>query len=119
MPELRLPPKEEPFHGWVILELMGHRRLVGWLQERTIAGASFLQLNAPTKDGNVVTQIYSASAVYCITPTTQDVVEAMAGRNEPEPIRPYELPRMLPAVSEADDDHLEEPEDWQEDGKPF
>lgn len=32
----------EPLRGWFIVELMGHRRLAGYVTEQTIAGAGFL-----------------------------------------------------------------------------
>ena len=38
---------EEAFEGWAILELMGHRRLAGYLREQTVSGASFLRLDVP------------------------------------------------------------------------
>jgi hypothetical protein len=37
----------EPFAQWVILELLGHRRLAGFLTEQQIAGASFLRIDVP------------------------------------------------------------------------
>ncbi len=35
------------FADWVILELLGHRRLAGYLTEAQIAGESFLRLDIP------------------------------------------------------------------------
>lgn len=40
----------QPWEGWVILELMGHRRLAGHLTEEQIGGASFLRLDVPGPD---------------------------------------------------------------------
>lgn len=96
---------EERFEQWVILELMGHRRLAGYLTERTIGGASMLQLEVPAgKEGqSPVTQLYSPGAVYCITPTTEEIARALAGSMRPEPVHRWELDRLLPAhVQEAD-----------------
>lgn len=83
---------------WVLLELMGHRRLAGKLTEETIGGASFLRIDVP--DG--ATQFYSPAAVYAITPITEDVARRFAQRNRPTPIQTYELPK--PDESDFDDE---------------
>jgi hypothetical protein len=79
------------FEGWVILELMGHRRLAGYLSEATIGGTSFLRIDVPGNDGNVATQLYSGSAVYCITPTTEAIARTVAKGSEPAPVTRWEL----------------------------
>ena len=55
--------KSEQFEGWVILELMGHRRLAGFLREQEIGGASFLRLDVPGTTGKklIATQFYRQS----------------------------------------------------------
>lgn len=65
--------RKAAFEGWVILELMGHRRLAGYLREETVAGAAFVRIDVPGDKGAIATQFYSPSAVYCITPTTTNV----------------------------------------------
>lgn len=37
----------DPFEGWAILELMGHRRLAGYVREVELAGAGLLRLDVP------------------------------------------------------------------------
>lgn len=59
--------------GWAILELMGHRKLGGFLSEETLAGAAFVRIDVPgperPADGDpfgekaLATQFYSPSAV--------------------------------------------------------
>lgn len=36
------------FEEWVVLELLGHRRLAGYLSEQQVAGAGFLRLDVPS-----------------------------------------------------------------------
>jgi hypothetical protein len=79
------------FEGWVILELMGHRRLAGWLTEQEVAGAAFLRLDVP----DVGTQYYSPSAVYCITPTSEETARQVATLNRPAPVHRWELPAAV------------------------
>ena len=88
------------FEGWAILELMGHRRLAGFLSEQEIAGASFLRLDIHTDSQAIVTQFYTPQAVYCMTPTTEDVARAMGSRLQPRPVHAYELE---PPRHDADD----------------
>lgn len=81
---------DEPFTEWVILELMGHRRLSGLLTEQDIAGRGFLRLDIPSEPPT--TQLYNPQSVYCITPTTQEVAQALVGRNgSAVPVARWEL----------------------------
>lgn len=100
------------FEGWAILELMGHRRLAGYLQEAQLGGASFIRIDVPGSDGegNVATQMYSPAAVYCITPTTEAIARKAATSSQPAPVTAWELrpERTLPAprrdINDDDDD---------------
>lgn len=102
---------EGQFEGWAIVELMGHRRLAGFVTEQEIAGQAFLRLDipGPAKDGDDpaqplargTTQFYSPQAVYCITPTTQDIAVAIGRRLHPAPVQRYEL---QPARDDSRDD---------------
>jgi hypothetical protein len=96
------------FEGWAILELMGHRRLAGYLREQEIGGTNMLRIDVPKPDGegDVATQFYSSAAVYCITPTTEEVARAVARNAQPTPVSRYELAASRPL---DDDDDDEEP----------
>lgn len=99
---------ENSFEGWVILELMGHRRLAGYLSEQVVGGAAFLRIDVPHgDDGASTSQFYSASAVYCITPTTEELARRVAKTCAPRPVSTFELPapdRNLNRRGEDDDD---------------
>lgn len=90
---------QEAFEGWVILELMGHRRLGGYVREQEIAGGAFLRIDVPGPNGGEVaaTQFYAPGAVYCITPTTEAIARAVAFRSQPEPVQRWELPAPRPS----------------------
>jgi hypothetical protein len=95
-----------PFDGWVILELMGHRRLAGRLTEQQIAGSGFLRLDIPCEPP--VTQFYSPSAVYAITPASEVTARQAAGvLSRPAPVEQWEI---APPVRREDPD---------EDGGPW
>lgn len=83
----------ETFKGWAILELMGHRRLAGYVTEEEIAGAGMIRIDVPGEDGEMVaTQYYSPSALYCLSPVTEELARAVARNNQPTPVTRYELP---------------------------
>jgi hypothetical protein len=104
-----------PFAQWVILELMGHRRLAGFLTEQEIAGKGFLRLDSPGQQG--ATQLYNPTAVYAITPTTEDIARAVAATSQPAPVQRWELPPAItPDKETAEVRSMQFAED---DGNPF
>lgn len=109
---------ETTFEGWAIVELMGHRRLAGYVKEVEIAGAGMLRLDIPEEgDAAAATQFYAPGAVYAITPTTEETARLV--RSRPSPVSLWEIPR--PALDppgarpapwdEEDDDVLDEIEE--------
>lgn len=89
---------------WAIVELMGHRRLSGRLSEVELGGASFLRVDVCARDDQpdpTATQIYSAGAVYCITPCDEDTARAAARINQVAPVTRWEIaPRPAPTPME-------------------
>ncbi len=80
--------------GWAIVELMGHRRMAGHVSEQEIAGAKLLRVDVyhPDVEESIATQLYSPSALYCLTPTTEDTARAVAASTRrPEPVHRWEL----------------------------
>lgn len=112
-----MPEQSAPFEGWTILELMGHRRLGGYIREINVAGAGFLQIDIPDVEGDkpYATQIYSPSSVYCMTPTTEAMARAVATSNRPQPVARWELPAApetaagSPLPDGGDDDPGDDP----------
>lgn len=84
---------KEVFEGWCVLELMGHRKLGGYVKEQEIAGHGFLRIDIPGDEGQpMATQFYSPASVYAITPTTEEIARVVATRYQPEPVTRWELP---------------------------
>ena len=88
---------EETFADWVILELMGHRRLAGHLTEQEIAGRGFLRLQMDS-----ATQFYNPSSVYAITPTSEATARAVMATCQPAPVQRWELPAPVAPVEGID-----------------
>jgi hypothetical protein len=77
-----------PELGWAILELMGHRRMAGWLTEVQVAGAMLLRIDVPASEtlgdeARAATQLYASGAIYCITPTTEAIARQVAASTRP------------------------------------
>lgn len=92
--------EQAAYEGWAIIELMGHRRLAGRVSEAQLAGAAFLRLDIPgylhteptgeQEERGGATQFYSPQAVYCITPTTEEIARQVASRSHPRPAQQWE-----------------------------
>lgn len=90
---------EGVFEGWAILELMGHRRLGGYVRSVELAGVGLFRIDVPAAGSeDMTTQFYAPSALYCLTPTTEELVREFARRNQPEPVHRWELPAPAPVL---------------------
>lgn len=89
---------EEVFGEWVVIELLGHRRLAGWLTEIQRAGHGFLRLDIPAVDGDgfSATQVINPTSVYEYTPVTEEMARAVARRNQPTPVHQFEIAPPAP-----------------------
>ena len=80
------------FEGWAILELMGHRKLGGYVR----LNGPLIRIDCHDESKPVMTQWYGAHSLYCLTPTTEAVAKRLTqSAYRPEPVTPYEL--ALPA----------------------
>ncbi len=98
---------EQAFNEWAILELMGHRRLAGLVKEQTIGSASFIRIDVFIEgEKAIATQFYNPSAVYCMTPVSEQLAREIAKNDQPAPVSYWELPRQkqLPDGEEGEED---------------
>lgn len=85
----------QSFEGWAILELMGHRRLGGFVREQVVFGAAMCRIDIPAVgDYPAATQFYAPSALYCVTPCDEDTAKAVAAGYQPAPVNRWELPAL-------------------------
>lgn len=96
----------DKFQAWAFLELMGHRKLAGYVQETEIASGKFLRIDVTDSSGAALTQFYRPEAVYCITPTTEAMVKAYTAHNSAAPISRYELTFKEADVKEQESETL-------------
>ena len=105
------------FKSWAIVEVMGHQRYAGYVQEQTIGGNSFVRVDVPEVPGHngyeaglpAFTKLFTQGAIFCITPTTEDTARraAKAMRSQPS-VCLYELePRMQHRAIDFHSEQLE------------
>lgn len=92
------------YEGWTVLELMGHRKLGGYVRTETIAGMAFLRIDVPGAEGVEASQFYSPQAVYCLTPCTEEVARRLAAACHPQPVQRWELPALAHEPDEDDEE---------------
>lgn len=85
-----------PFETWAVVELLGHRQMAGLVRETTLAGVAMLQVDAITHDGQLATQYYPPSSLYCLTPVTEETARAVVERREVCPAGRWEALAQSP-----------------------
>lgn len=85
---------EESFGEWCVLELMGRRKLAGFVREVTLAGAGLLRIDVYEGDADTaaLTQFYPPASLYALTPVTEEIARRFAKAHTQPPVSRYELP---------------------------
>jgi len=84
---------EQKFECFAVVELMGHNIIAGYISEQTIAGIAMLRVDVPsTATSEPFTKFFGGSAVYGITPTTEEIVARAAQRLAVRPVEPWVVP---------------------------
>ncbi len=104
--------KPETFGEWCLLELMGHRKIAGFVREVTLAGAGLLRIDVYVGDAEKaeVTQFMPPSVLYCMTPISEELARRFAAAHTVTPISRYELPPSVPVqmpIIEDEDEELD------------
>jgi hypothetical protein len=123
--------------GYAVLEIMGHRQIPGFVSEVEFAGVKMVRVQVPSLkrdgEGKVVgldlehlefEQRYGASAVFCLTPATEEQIARLLAREwhyrpelpaaptamapTPEDVRPE--PRSPTVLTRFDEDPLDDEE---------
>ena len=96
--------QERQFEGHAIVELMGHNTIAGYVTEVTIAGAAMLRVDVPAVgDQPAYSKFVGGSAIYGITPTTQEIAQRAAQRLRVRPVSEWTLPdsTLRPALVDS------------------
>lgn len=87
------------FESWAIVEIMGHRQFAGFVGEQTIGGVAFVRIDVPECKVNgqtlpAFTKLFGASAIYAISPCTEETAMAFAQMSKTRSFNLYEAPRL-------------------------
>lgn len=85
---------------WAIVEMLGHRRILGQLSEVTVAGSTMLRVDTPSDPPRSV--LVAPASLYAITPCDEEHVRAQTAPR----------PELSAAYDEFVDD---EGDDWDDD----
>lgn len=113
----------EKFEQWCIVEIMGHNVFAGFVTERTLGGTAMIQVDVPAVDEKhpAFTKLFSANAIYAISPTTEQHAREAAARIRQRPVTLYILPEPARQIEEKQmrarypDDDFEGDDDGAED----
>jgi hypothetical protein len=91
------PP--ELMKSWSLVELFGHQRIVGWVTVDPIDFPGMVRVDVPDlkKDGKIeragFTRYFGRSALYSVTPISEQSVRELLPHVNGHPARPVELGR--------------------------
>jgi hypothetical protein len=98
------PTSENAFKTWAIVELFGHGVLAGMVTEQVIAGQGFIRVDVPAvKDVPEYSRLFGPSAIYSITPCSEEVATAYAVNLRARPIQIYQLALPNTSYSEREE----------------
>ena len=94
------------FEGYAVIELFGHNMIAGHVSEESIGGVSFVRVDVPPVDGHPgYTKFFGGTAIYAITPTSEETAQVAAEKLCIRPVKvwvvpgPKELPAEIPQDS--------------------
>jgi hypothetical protein len=90
--------EQTKFEEWALLELFGHQRLAGLVTEIQLGGVSFVRVDVPgdtKKAPTKLTRMYNPSAIYSITPVTEETARMIAKNISVEPITRWDMQEMV------------------------
>lgn len=92
------PSEQQPeLKAWSLVELFGHQRIVGWVTVDPIDFPGMVRVDVPDllKDGKVerpgFTRYFGRSALYSVTPISEQSVRELLPHINGHPARPVEL----------------------------
>lgn len=91
--------KKTEFREWALVELFGHQRITGLVSEATLAGGAFLRVDVPQVDEQpAFTRFFGPSAIYSISPITEELARQMCRAHRNVPVERYQLPQIAEKV---------------------
>ncbi len=106
--------QQPSFDTFAVVEIFGHQKLAGRVSEQVIAGQGFIRIDVPAVPSFVeygrqypeipaYTRLFGPSAIYSITPCSEEVANAATIRIRERPVEAY-VPVLPSRVENSDDD---------------
>lgn len=94
---------EKPIEQYAVVEMMGHRKVIGKVTESEIGTGSLLKVTVLGKDGDPDrTEYIGIASIYCLTIVTEETARQAAAACSPEPTFAWQV-RERPALVAASD----------------
>lgn len=121
-----MPEQSTSFNTWAIVEVLGHKKVAGFVTEQTFGSAALIRVDVPETQqperrgyvGNrwgaiaprttgAYSKLIGVGSIYCITPCTEEVARKAAvvieGEHDPIPVAIPEERRLAAPTADADD----------------
>ncbi len=106
--------QKEKLSSFAVVEMMGHRKIVGHVKESDIGVSNLIRVDVLGKKGEFErTEYIGAGSIYCLTIVSEEAAKAVAASNAPEPTWAWNLPQPARLTDGDDDaDEGEYSENW-------
>jgi len=99
---------EERIDMWAHVELFAHQQLAGRVTTKPMGTTIFFQIDVPDGKGGIAfSRIVNASAIYGMTPISEEMARAYARRRG----TPAPVPYLLPVPDRHEAQHEDDDED--------
>lgn len=86
--------EKQKLQSFAVIEMMGHRKIVGLVTESDISGGQLLRVDVLNADGEAErTEYIGVGSIYCLTIVSEEAAKAVAARNAPRPAWAWNLPQ--------------------------
>jgi len=93
------------FESWAILELLGHLKYAGKVDEVEVAGSKMIRITVPAIEANgglpEFQKIFGTSSVYAMTPVSEAYAKETAEQLRKHPIEGYEHQAVITKMAKA------------------
>lgn len=98
--------EKERMEQFAVIELLGHRKIVGLVQESDIAAKNLLRVDVLDAAGKIDrTEYIGTNSIYCLTIVSKEAAIAIAAQNVPLPAWAWNLPAAPQLTTGVPDDN--------------
>lgn len=78
--------EKEQLKSYAVVEMMGHRKIVGLVTESDISGGQLLRVDVLGANAEPErTEYIGVGSIYCLTIVTEEIAKKVAAHNAPRP----------------------------------